>query len=112
MLQLLKKTTIGFLLLLVFLISTSSPVLAQTSFIEALQAPEYNLESLVAGKSLVNPDAPSGMLPILGRGFTIMALGSYDDQGNRIASGGVNILADLTNNLYNHQPTSGVKYLA
>lgn len=79
---------------------------------DALQSQSYNLESMVVGKELVDPNAPSGMLPIVSKGLATMMLGSYDKDGNRLASGGVNVVADLTNSLYNNPPASGIRYLA
>lgn len=109
--RLLKKI---FFLSLIFILTSlflPSPARA-SSFMDALQSQSYNLESMIVGKEAIDSNAPSGMLPIVSKGLATMMLGSYDKDGNRLASGGVNVVADLTNNLYNNPPASGIKYLA
>lgn len=95
------------------LLTFLSPSSAKASnFMDALQSQTYNLESMIVGKEMIDPNASSGMLPILSNGLATMMLGSYDKDGNKLASGGVTVLADLTNSLYNNSPVSGVRYVA
>jgi hypothetical protein len=83
-----------------------------TQFMDAMTAPGMNLQKYIIGEDAIKPGGTQGMTTALANGLSTMMLGSYDENGNRLASGGVNIVADLTNNLYNTPPVSGVRYLA
>lgn len=101
---------LGFLRL--SLVSNQIVFAADSNFNNALKSPQFNLESMVAGKELVMPDGASGMLTITGNGISTMMLGSYDEQGNKLVDGGVNTVSTLANNLFNSQPASGIQYIA
>lgn len=107
---LLKKLLI-FLALFLPPLLLPSPAKAST-FTDALKSNNQNLESYIVGKETADPNGSSGMLPTVGRGLAVMMLGSYDENGNKLANGSVNVLADLTTSLYNQPPVSGIRYLA
>lgn len=105
-----RKILLGLLLFVFGLFTFSSP--ANANFIEALQSNEYNLESFLGGKNLVTPNAPSGVFPVIMNTLSTLAIGAYDQNGNRIAKGGVAYIAESTDAMYALPPVSGISYLA
>lgn len=53
----------------------------------------------------------SEKLPNIAKGIVTVMLGSYDENGNRIAKGGINVLGELTSKMYSDPPVSGTRYL-
>ena len=104
-----KLLFIIFLLLLPFISPSSAKA---TQFMDAMTAPGPNLQKFTIGEDAIKPGGAQGMATILANGLSTMMLGSYDQNGKRLVSGGVNVVADLTNNLYNNPPVSGIRYLA
>jgi len=104
-----KKLTLFFLSLIILL---AFPKPVQANFIDAIQSTEYNLESFVGGKNLLDPQAPTGILPSVSDTIHIYVAGAVDENGQLLTSGGTGAASMAISSLYNHRPASTATYLA
>lgn len=88
------------------------PTYASTKTIDALTSPGTNLQKFILGEDILTTEAPQGMLTTLANGFTIMALGAKDQNGNVISRGATGHLFALSDAMYQTPAASAKQYLA
>jgi hypothetical protein len=86
---------------------------SQNSFVKALQSPEWNLESMVAGKNLISGQEGYGMISATSEALIGYMVGYQDQETGEWISdnSAVHGLAYFTGSLYN-KPASSTEYLA
>jgi len=108
MLHLLKT---WILLVIAFLLFLAFPKPTH-AFIDALQSDEYNLESMLGGKVLINPQAPTGILPTFMDTTHVIVAGAVDSNGTLINQGASGVTSSVIASMYTTKPASTTNYLA